>query len=111
MRTIPHGTHFDVRKRKEVGRTRGAYRLLFDSRELTMTLTLATPRRMAEVTARAHAEFLEMPGLRLTLAQTSRLCGATPEECARALDQLIADGFLCLTGDLYVRANAGWRCA
>jgi hypothetical protein len=76
-----------------------------------MTLTLATPRRLAELTARARAEFLEMPGLRLTLAQTSRLCGAAPEECARALDQLIADGFLCLSGDLYVRTNAGRRCA
>jgi hypothetical protein len=76
-----------------------------------MVLTLATPRRRADLTARARAEFLEMPGLRLTLAQTSRLCNASPEDCQRAFDELIADGLLCRIGEIYLRVDTGRRCA
>jgi hypothetical protein len=75
-----------------------------------MVLTLATPTCRADLTARARAEFLEMPGLRLTLAQASRLCNACPEDCQRVFDDLIAEGLLCRIGDLYLRANIGRRC-
>ena len=73
--------------------------------------TFATPRHRADLMARARGEFLEMPGLRLTLPQASRLCGAPPEDCQRVLGELIADGFLCLIGDVYLRADAGQCCA
>ena len=76
-----------------------------------MLLTLSTPRRRTDLTARARAEFLEMPGLSLTLGQASRLCGACPEDCQRVLDELIEDGLLCWAGDRYVRAYRGRRCA
>ena len=76
-----------------------------------MTLTLATPRHRADLTARTRAEFLDMPGLRLTLAQASRLCGASPEECQCVLDKLIEEGLLCRAGNLYQRADLGRRCA
>jgi hypothetical protein len=76
-----------------------------------MVLTLATPRRRAELTARARAEFLEMPGLCLTLAQASRLCSATPEDCQRVFEELIAEGLLCRIGDIYLRVDTGRRCA
>lgn len=76
-----------------------------------MLLTLASPRRRADLAARARAEFLEMPGLSLTLAQASRLCGASPEDCQRVFEELIGDGLLRRNGDLYVRADSGRRCA
>jgi hypothetical protein len=46
------------------------------------------------MTERVRAEFLEMPGLRLTLAQAARLWGMSPDLCQRVLDELILAGFL-----------------
>ena len=43
---------------------------------------------------RVCAEFIEMPGLRLTFAQAARLWGLTPAVCSRVVDELIAVGFL-----------------
>ena len=43
---------------------------------------------------RVCAEFIEMPGLRLTFAQAGRLWGLTPAVCRRVVDELIAVGFL-----------------
>jgi hypothetical protein len=42
-------------------------------------------------------EFTEQPGLRLTLLQAQRLSGTTPLRCRRALDVLVAEGFLMVT--------------
>ena len=55
-----------------------------------------TPRQTAE---RLRAEFLEMPGTRLTQAQVQRLCGVDATVCARVLDALVCDGFLRQNGD------------
>ena len=72
-----------------------------------MMPALATPSHRTDLRlrARTRAEFLELPGLRLTLAQASRLCGAPPEECEAVFDDLIAEGLLCRVGDLYERAD------
>ena len=43
---------------------------------------------------RVRAEFLEMPGLRLTFAQAMRLWGLSENECQRVIDALIAACFL-----------------
>lgn len=43
---------------------------------------------------RARAEFLEMPGLRLTLRQASRLWQLDPDESACVLGRLADGGFL-----------------
>lgn len=48
----------------------------------------------AALTARIRAEFTEMPGLKLTLAQASRLWNLNERVCREALDALIAEGFL-----------------
>jgi hypothetical protein len=77
--------------------------------ELMLTPT-PQPRRV-ELKIRARAEFLEMPGLRLTVAQASRLCGATHDECQSVLAELMADGFLYQLRDAYLRADHGRRCA
>jgi hypothetical protein len=51
---------------------------------------------------RVSAEFKEMPGLRLTLPQATRLLGLEPAECERIIDQLIGRRFLCRTPSGYI---------
>lgn len=43
---------------------------------------------------RARAEFIEMPGLELTLPQAVRLWNLGMDECRHVLDTLTASGFL-----------------
>jgi len=57
---------------------------------------------------RLRAEFLEMPGLRLTAEQAHRFCGVEPAACAAALDILVDENFLCAKPDgTYARATDG----
>jgi hypothetical protein len=42
------------------------------------------------VAERIRAEFREMPGMALTLAQASRLFGLDHEECRTVLDRLVS---------------------
>jgi hypothetical protein len=46
------------------------------------------------VTRRVREEFREMPGLRLTPAQATRLWGLEQEVCERVIETLIATAFL-----------------
>ena len=48
---------------------------------------------------RIQLEFIEMPGLRLTLPQVARLCDLPRETCEQALSQLVLGGFLATTAD------------
>jgi hypothetical protein len=48
---------------------------------------------------RVRAEYLEMPGLRLTAEQTGRLCGVERALCQNVLDALVVEKFLCMTSD------------
>jgi hypothetical protein len=57
---------------------------------------------------RIRSEFLEMPGLRLTLQQTQRLCGIERAMCQWTLDTLLDTKFLCITrGGAYARLSDG----
>jgi hypothetical protein len=57
---------------------------------------------------RIRAEYLEMPGLRLTLEQAQRLCGVERTLCKRLLDALVKARFLCIKSDgAYARASDG----
>jgi hypothetical protein len=57
---------------------------------------------------RISAEFYEMPGLRLTLTQASRLFGLEVGECISLLNGLVDEGFLVRSVEgLYGRATAG----
>ena len=47
---------------------------------------------------RIQVEFIEMPGLKLTLAQIARLCDLPKDVCDAAIALLVAGGFLA-TGD------------
>jgi len=46
------------------------------------------------LTERVRAEFREMPGLRLTPAQATRLWGLELETCKRVIDALVDAAFL-----------------
>lgn len=53
---------------------------------------------------RIRAEFLEMPGMRLTVEQVQRLCGVEASVCQTVMDALVARKFLCVHPDgTYVR--------
>jgi Fic family protein len=47
-----------------------------------------------QILRRIRAEFLEMPGMRLTFSQAQRLWGLDEQTCAQALELLTADRFL-----------------
>ncbi len=48
-----------------------------------------------KLVGRIRAEYLEMPGLRLTLEQAQRLCGVERTLCMSILDALVESRFLC----------------
>ena len=50
---------------------------------------------------RVLAEFREMPGLRLTLTQASRLFDIEPARCTRILRMLVARGCLAHDGTVH----------
>ena len=57
---------------------------------------------------RMRAEYLEMPGLRLTLEQAQRLCGVERTLCRMVLDALVDEQFLCVKSDgRYARMTDG----
>jgi hypothetical protein len=57
---------------------------------------------------RIRAEYLEMPGLRLTLEQARRLCGVERALCQMVLDALVNEKFLSVKADgTYARATDG----
>ena len=57
---------------------------------------------------RIRAEYLEMPGMKLTPAQLQRLCGIEQTMCTLALESLVKAHFLTLKSDgTYVRLTEG----
>jgi hypothetical protein len=71
---------------------------------MTHPLTAFTDDRLLR---RVHGEFMEMPGLRLTLAQACRLWNVDAATSRDVLNQLVNEQFLRLSGPHYVRAAAG----
>lgn len=49
---------------------------------------------MTDLIRRVRGEYLEMPGLKLTTTQASRLWGLDRPTCQRLLDTLVDAGFL-----------------
>jgi len=52
-----------------------------------------------DIYIRIQLQFLEMPGLKLTIDQLGRLCGLTSEMSEAALAALIGKGFLRRSSD------------
>ena len=89
-----------------------ALRTLADikGRPLGMGLPVALERRnwarREALVRRITAEFVEMPGLALTIAQASRFLGLPRDACERVLATLMRDGVVCRNcHDLYVYAS------
>jgi hypothetical protein len=60
------------------------------------------------VLARLRAEYLEMPGMKLTTAQVQRLCGIEQPMCTLLLDILVEAQFLTRKSNgTYVRLTEG----
>ena len=63
---------------------------------------------LEDVVNRLRAEFMEMPGLRLTSRQVQRLCGVEQTLCQLGLDALVATKFLYVESDgVYARTADG----
>ncbi|MBI2186583.1 MAG: hypothetical protein HYU37_05590, partial [Acidobacteria bacterium] len=59
------------------------------------------------VYARIRAEYHEMPGMRLTVAQAARLFNLEPDCCAQVLDTLVSHGALWTNGREFLASNVG----
>ena len=53
-----------------------------------------SPREVHAVVNRVRCEFMEMPGLRLTLPQAARLWGLDAPACQAVIDVLVGADFL-----------------
>jgi hypothetical protein len=70
------------------------------------------PTAEAELRTRIRAEFAEMPGLKITLAQACRLFNAERAQCAQCEHLLMAMAVnheLSWLGELFTRADCGCR--
>ena len=67
--------------------------LSFDARVNNMS-----PIEFRTIVERIRSEFLEMPGLRLTMPQASRLWGLDITACEQVVDVLVESTFLRRTG-------------
>jgi len=65
----------------------------------------------ANLLLRVYGEYVEMPGLQLTVPQASRLWNVNLALSAQVLERLVAAAFLRRTGSCYVRADSGRVCA
>jgi len=59
---------------------------------------------------RVRGEYLEMPGLRLTLVQAARLFDLELTLCSKVLHTLVTDGMLWTNGHEFLGNNVGRRC-
>jgi hypothetical protein len=68
-------------------------------------MSASAPERFIQ---RIRAEYLEMPGLRLTREQVERLCGVEHAVCQVVLDALVEAKFLCVKANgAYARLTDG----
>lgn len=64
---------------------------------MTMTFTAFIPSEDRSLLERMRAEWIEMPGMRLTATQAARLWGLDRTVCDRALGVLVQSRFLIQT--------------
>jgi hypothetical protein len=65
------------------------------------------PPTASDLRSLIRAEFMEMPGLSVTLAQAARLWNADRSQCFEALETLSREGFLYHIRDSYLRTSCG----
>ena len=64
-------------------------------------------RQEHDLFTRVDAEFREMPGLKLTLPQASRLFSIDPIRCERVLGALVHAGHLATDGKAFASTRRG----
>ena len=64
-----------------------------------------------DLCTRVQAEFHEIPGLKLTLRQASRLFSIEPTRCQRVLGELVQAGHLATDGAAFASPRGGRRSA
>jgi len=69
--------------------------------------TARTISEERDLPRRIKAEFGEMPGLKLTLAQAARLFDLDDRQCKRVLQGLVTTGDLTTDGTSYHRRSTG----
>jgi len=67
--------------------------------------TTCSSQEDADLQGRIRAEYVEMPGLKLTLPQAARLFNLEQGRCERVLGALVDDGALSNDGKAFVRAG------
>jgi hypothetical protein len=67
----------------------------------------AAPVNDHDLHVRIRAEYAEMPGLRLTIPQASRLFDVDVRRCERVLGGLVQIGSLSIAQGMFVRAGTG----
>ena len=70
--------------------------------------SVVTCREEQELCTRIHAEFQEMPGLKLTVKQASRLFHIDPTRCERVLAALVERGHLATNGHAFGSPRVAW---
>jgi hypothetical protein len=70
---------------------------------IAATMPAPVPDDIQEARVRIRAEFVEMPGLKLTSMQVARLCAIDAATCDAALAALIDARFLVRTRDAFAR--------
>ena len=75
---------------------------------VTQTGTLLTAA-VSDLQWRIRGEYLEMPGLRLSIEEASRLWALDRIECVELLEHLVHSNFLqCDRNGRYVRKDSGY---
>jgi hypothetical protein len=69
---------------------------------------VASCREDQELCTRIEAEFKEMPGLKLTVKQASRLFDIEPARCERVLEALVERGHLATDGRAFGSPRVEW---
>lgn len=79
--------------------------------EYSADIACLEQREEQDLCTRVKAEFHEMPGLKLTLPQASRLFSIEPTRCERVLGALVEAGHLSADGNGFACARGGRRSA
>ena len=77
------------------------------SSEHSAHISCIAHREEHDLCTRVQAEFHEMPGLKLTLPQASRLFSIEPTRCERVLGALVQAGHLATDGAAFASPRAG----
>jgi hypothetical protein len=79
---------------------------LFSPRNQAAMITFSRSAPLATLLQRVREQYREMPGLKLTKPQATRLFGVAPSVCAAMLRALVMENFLSRTGEgVFVRST------